>query len=84
MFLNAGGFDKVKAAERGIHGLNFSDQDRPDRYHHDHEMSKAAFEKEGQLNKNIFDWKGFAVKALEVVALIVAAGVLIQFFGGLF
>lgn len=84
MFLNAGGFDKVKAAERGIHGLNFSDQDRPDRYHHDHEMSKAAFEKERQLNKNVFDWKGFVVKTLEIVALVVAAGVLIQFFGGLF
>lgn len=84
MFLNAGGFDKVKAAERGIRGLNFSDQDRPDRYHHDHEMSKAAFEKEQEVRKESFSWRTFAVKALEVTALIVAVGVLIRFFGGFF
>lgn len=84
MFLNAGGFDKVKAAERGIHGLNFSDQDRPARYEHDHEMSKAAFEKEQAEQKVSFDWKSFGIKALEVAALVVAAGVLIRFFGGLF
>ena len=84
MFLNAGGFDKVKAAERGIHGLNFSDQDRPDRYHHDHEMSKAAFEKEQEAGRAPIDKKKFIVKALEVAVLVVATGVLIQFFGGLF
>ena len=84
MFLNAGGFDKVKAAERGIHGLNFSDQDRPDRYQHDHEMSKAAFEKEKETGKAAVDKKQFVVKVLEIVVLVVAAGVLIQFFGGLF
>lgn len=74
----------MKAAERGIHGLNFSDQDRPDRYEHDHEMSKSAFAKEQANQKAAFDRKAFIVKAMQVAVLVVAAGVLIRFFAGLF
>ena len=76
--------DKLKGVERAQHALNNSDLDRPSRYHHDHEMSKSAFEKEKQMPAETFSWKKFGVKVLEIAVLILTAGVLLRFFWWIF
>ena len=84
MFLNAGEFDKVKAAERAEHALNHSDVDRPKHYFYDHEMSKDAFEKQAKEISKSRSGKNILIKILEFVAFAIALGVVMMFFGGIF
>ena len=84
MFLNAGEFDKVKAAERAEHALNHSDVDRLKHDFYDPEISKSAFEKQAKESSKSVSGKKLLIKILEFVAFAIALGVVMMFFGGIF
>lgn len=76
--------DKLKGVERAEHVLNHSDLDRPKHYFYDPELPKSTFEKQAEKESKSESTKINIPKVLEIIGVVIAVGILMRFFVGIF